>query len=161
MDSGNRTLSLKIIININWFMSKKYLILATIGLISLTAGSVLAHDWNGFGNSDPEQTAKHQQAMFEREANMFGISVESIKDYWAEGKTMKEIMEEVGISQEDLEAKMEQNRIQEMKSFVQILVDQGVITQDQADKRLDSFQNQPDRVPMNRNMGRGRMGFER
>jgi len=38
--------------------------------------------------------------MFENKAGLFGISVDEMKDYWAEGKNFKEIAEAEGITQE-------------------------------------------------------------
>lgn len=125
-------------------MKKRYLIPAIAGLTLLTAGSVFAHGWGGFNGSnglEPEQIAERHQVMFENQADLLGIDVATIKNYWAEGKSMREIMTGEGIDEEAFRAKMQEQKREEMRLFLQDLVDQGVITQDQANQRMDSMQN--------------------
>ena len=147
-------------------MRKKYLILTILTLILLGTGSALACGWGwfgGFGNATPDEIAQRQKAMFERQAQILGISVEEVKNYWAEGKTIREIMEERNISEEQIQARMKEIQLQEMESFLQTLVEKGVITQDQANKRLEVMQNQLENGKVGK-MGRGfprGMGFGR
>lgn len=141
-------------------MKKKYLILPILAFAFLIAGSVSACGFGGFfgwGSVDSEKIAERQQAMFERQAQILGISVEEVKNYWAEGKTMKEIMEEKGISEEQIQTRMKELRLQEIKSYLQTLVSKGIITQAQADKRFEMMQNWFE----NSKMGRGFKGFGR
>ncbi len=125
-------------------MKKRYLIPVITGLTLLTAGSAFAYGWNGFNglNSlEPEQIAERHQFMFENQADLLGIDIATVKNYWAEGKSMREIMTEEGIDEEVFRAKMQEQRREEMKLSLQDLVDQGVITQDQANQRMNSMQN--------------------
>ena len=142
-------------------MKKKYLVYTILSIVAfavLGAGIASACGWfGGFGTLSPDEIANRQQAMFERQAQILGISVEEVKNYWAEGKTMKEIMEEKGINQEQIQARMKEIQLQEMKSYLQTLVDKGIITQAQADKRLEVMQNQIE----NGKMGRGFKGLGR
>jgi len=127
-------------------MKKRYLIPAIAGLTLLTAGSAFAHGgggFNGLNSLEPEQIAERHQAMFENQADLLGINVATIKNYWAEGKNMREIMVEEGIDEETIESKMQEQRREEMRSFLQVLVDQGVITQDQANQRMNSMESGP------------------
>ena len=141
-------------------MRKKYLILAIFTFTLLGMGSALACGWGwfgGFSNTTPDKIATRQQTMFEREAQVLGISVDELKNYWAEGKTIREIMEEKGITPEQIQVRMKEIQLEEMKSFLQTLVEKGVITQEQADKRLQVIQNRLENNKLKRGfwMGRG------
>ncbi len=143
-------------------MKKKYLIYTILPVMAfavLGAGIASAHGWwfGGLGNISPDEIANRQQTMFQNEAQILGISVDEIKNAWAEGKSLKQLAEERGISQEQLQAKMKEVRLQQIKSQLQTLVEKGVITQGQADKRLQFMQNQPANGKHGR--GRGMLGF--
>lgn len=130
-------------------MNKKILSssIIALGLIAIVvAGSVSA---SGFGfrgerNIDPQEMAIRQQEMFAHQAEMLGINVDSVKAYWAEGKNMFEIAQELNISQETLDTKRKESRTKMMQERMQDLVSQGVITQDQANKRLQFMESQGD-----------------
>lgn len=127
-------------------MKKRYLVPAIAGLTLLTAGSAFAYGWGGFSGShnlEPEQIAERYQTMFENQADRLGIEVATIKNYWAEGKNLRDIMAEEGIDEETIENKIREQRSERMRSLLQILVDQGVITQNQADQRMNSAENKP------------------
>jgi hypothetical protein len=118
-----------------------YAILPVLGLALLGTGVVSAHGWLGkFSNLPPEEVAEHQSAMFEHKADLLGISVDEMKDYWAEGKNLKEIAEQEGINLEDLRVSMRETRMQHMQERLQSLVDNGVISQEQADQKLQFMQ---------------------
>lgn len=141
-------------------MKKKILMYAIIPALGFSAligvGAASAHGFFGmFNNLTPEQIGTQQQTMFQQQADILGISVDDVKNAWAEGKSLKTLAEEKGITQEQLQAKMKEARLQQMKSNLQILVSQGVITQAQADKRLQFMQNES----ANGKGGRGHGGF--
>jgi hypothetical protein len=125
-------------------MSRKivtYAILPALGLALLAAGYTSAHGLFGrFSDLPPEEVAEHQQTMFEKKADFLGISVDEIKDYWSEGKNLKEIAEDEGISQEDLQLRMREAKMERMQEKLQAMVDNGVISQEQADKKLQFMQ---------------------
>lgn len=139
-------------------MKKKYLIYTILPVIAfavLGAGIVSAHGWfGGLGNISPNEIASRQQTMFQNEAQILGISVDEIKNAWAEGKTLKQIMEEKGISQEQVQTRMKEFQLQQMKSYLEALVGQGVITQAQADRRLQVMQERLESGKTGK-MGRG------
>lgn len=148
-------------------MKRKYLIytiLPVVGLALLGGGIASACGWfGGFGNLDPDKVAERQQTMFQNQAQTLGISTDEIKEAWAEGKTIKEIMEEKGITEEQVRARMKELQLEQMKSYLQVLVEKGIITQVQADKRLETVQSQLENGKMGK-MGRGfhmGMGFGR
>jgi DNA-binding CsgD family transcriptional regulator len=126
-------------------MKKKYFIYAilpTAGLALLAAGIVSANGFFGFsGNLSPDEIASRQQAMFQQESQILGISPDQVKAAWAEGKTMKQIMDDNGISQDQVQQRINDMRTSQLKSQLQTLVDKGVITQAQADQRLATMQN--------------------
>lgn len=121
-------------------MSKKYFaysILPALALVLAGAGMASAHGWfGGFGNATPEEMAQHQETMFQNKADLFGISVDEIKDYWADGKNFKEIAEAEGLTQEELQNRMKEARQDQMRNHIQALADNGVVSQEQASKRL-------------------------
>ena len=117
--------------------------LATLGL--LAAGTVSAHGgmW-GFGNlATPQEKAQVQTQMFQGQADLLGVKVEEVKTAWAQGKSLKALATEKGISEAQLKEKMKIQREAQMKSYLQDLVSQGVITQAQADQRLKFMQDNP------------------
>ncbi len=136
-------------------MNKKYLaytILPALALVLAGTGVASAHGWFGeFGNATPEEIAQHQETMFQNKAELFGIGVDKMKNYWAEGKNFKEIAETEGITQEQLQERMMQARQEQIQNHIQVLIDNGVISQEQADKRLQFTE---ERIT-NDKMGRG------
>ncbi|MFA6495141.1 MAG: hypothetical protein WC246_02335 [Candidatus Paceibacterota bacterium] len=117
-----------------------YAALATLGTGILGAGVASAHGlfWNA---SSPEQIAANQLTAFQNEAAMLGISVDELKSEWAQGKSLIEIAQANGITKEQLQQKMKDARLAQIKTSLQALVTNGVITQAQADARLQSIQN--------------------
>ncbi|MBI4134493.1 MAG: hypothetical protein HY471_00075 [Candidatus Sungbacteria bacterium] len=67
---------------------------------------------------------------------------------------MKQLMDEKGITQDQTQARMKDTRLAQLKSQLQTLVDKGIITQAQSDKRLAAMQNQ-----IQNGMGRGHKGM--
>ena len=125
-------------------MKKKSLIIVpAIALFALLgASTVVAHGgFGGMWKSDPAAVANHWESMIAEQASILGLSADEMKSKWAEGKTLKEIAAEKGISEADLQAKMKAAREAEMKEQLQNLVSQGKLTQAQADARLKFMQS--------------------
>ncbi|MDO8509909.1 MAG: hypothetical protein Q7S24_02085 [bacterium] len=139
-------------------MKKKYFMVPAFAFLALFgAGSALA---NGGSNQvwklDPVKAVSDWTNRMSSDAGVLGISIDDMKNYWANGKNVAEIAKEKGISNADLQAKMKAIRIAEVKAQLQVLVEKGVITQAQADARLRFTQ---DNVGKKFNhMGRGRHG---
>ncbi len=130
-----------------------YAALPVLGLGLIGAGTASANGFGfGGGNMAPADIAARQTEMFELKAGILGISVDEVKNAWAEGKTIQKLAEEKGITTEQLQEKMRATHLTQMKSHLSVLVSNGVITQAQADKRLETMQNMP---AGGRNMGRG------
>ncbi len=119
---------------------KKYLLYgiipALLGVGGLTAAS--AHGTFGWrGQADPVGMATDQTQRFEQEAEVLGIDVEKVKEYWAQGKTPRDIIDELNLDETEIQNHMREIRQANIKEQLQSLVDQGVITQAQADARLE------------------------
>jgi hypothetical protein len=134
-------------------MNKKYLAYALVpmlglGIIGAGAASIAsAHGtgggmmgfggFGGFGQqATPAQIAERQTSQFQAEAELLGISVDEVKAAWAAGKNLKTLASKKGITAAQLKEKMQAKRQEMMKSHLDALVSQGVITQAQADQRL-------------------------
>ena len=127
-------------------MKNKYLIYAIIpvlGLGLLGASSVYAHGmfW-GAGNLSPDDLATRQQAMFQQQADLLGITLDQYREKWADGKTLKEIAAELSITKEQLAERLKKTQQDRLSAQLKILVDKGVITQAQADRRLQFLAQQ-------------------
>ena len=117
---------------------KVYIVLAALPVILvsvLAINFVSAHGWFKISS---ENAAEHKSVMFEQKAALLGISVEEMKNAWAEGKNFHEFMEESGLTKEDLKARMKESMEARMAEHLQSLVDDDVITQEQADQRSES-----------------------
>ncbi len=133
-----------------------YAALPIIGLGILGYGTASAAGWGmGMGRMDPEQFVSAQQSKFQAEAELLGVSVDEVKNAWANGKTLLEIAKEKGVTQEQLQVKMKEVRLKQMKDSLQTLVDKGVITQAQADQRLKFMESN---MGNGKKAGRGMMG---
>lgn len=139
-------------------MSRKiitYTILALAGIGFIGASTALAHGFGfgwGMGSiSLDELTARHQQ-MFEHQAKILGISVDEVKNAWAENKNMSQLIKERGLDINKIQERARELRLEQIKTQLQNLVSKGVITQAQADKKLQSMQNQQNIE--------GKMGFK-
>ncbi len=159
-------------------MKKKYLVYAILPVIALAIFAALsstrasAHDLRGglggvigwFGiPSNPlthEQTAQMQEQMFESKAQILGISVDEVKAAWAQGKSPRDLIEEKGLNQEEIQARAGEAVKQRLAEHLQVLVDQDVITQAQADQRLQFMQDRLQSGMGHMGMGMG-MGFLR
>ena len=134
--------------------------LPLLGLAFMGANLASAHGWFSGGLS-PDEIATHQQSMFDAQATMLGISVDELKDKWAEGKTLHEIAEEKGITAEQLRERMMLAKKDQLKAHLQTLVEKGIITQAQADKRASVMEQrlQSGTFKQGRHMMHGFMGF--
>ena len=137
-----------------------------LGALFAGVGSASAHGmfgggWGGFGaDFNADQFATRQQTMFQQEADLLGVSVSDVTQAWVDGKSFQDLATEKGVTSEQIKAKMQTKRVQDMKTGLQALVSKSIITQAQADKRLQIVQAQMNNQaaknrPMGRRMGRG------
>jgi len=148
-------------------MKKKYLVLAIIPVIALVilgTNIASAHGWFGFqglgmmaSSATPDQIAQNQQTQFQNIATLLGINVDKVKDGWAQGKTISQIAQNNGITGDQLKQKMTDAKNQQLKDYLKTLVDKGVITQAQADQRLQFMQQHTQKGKMGKGWGFGKM----
>lgn len=134
----------------------KYVILPALALTLLGGGAVAeAHGlWGGFkSHLSPQEQATRQSEMFQEKANMLGVSADEIKNAWAQGKGLLDLAKEKGITEEQLKAKMQEARKQQIQEHLKVLVGQGVITQAQADQRLQFMESMAQKKPDQRFKG--------
>lgn len=147
----------------NRFAYRLVPVLSLLGLLGATAVSAhgLFGDGFGFGSTaTADEIATRQQTMFQTQATLLGISIDDVKNAWADGKSIRELITEKGIKPADVQARMKDARANQLKSQLALLVSKGVITQSQADKRLQAAQNQSQQPGMGRG-GKGMMGWRR
>lgn len=149
-------------------MKKRLLAYSSITLAAaallLGVNYVSAHGFYGFfggSTATPEQIASRQQTAFQNEAALLGISVDEVKNAWAEGKTLQQLAQDHGITADQLQQKLKDYSLQQIKDQLQTLVSQGVITQAQADQRLQFIQNNQNKTGKMGHRGGGMMGFYR
>jgi hypothetical protein len=113
-------------------------VIAGVALAAASGGAVFAQGW-GFGlgnNATPEEIAQQQTERFQEQASLLGATVNEVKDAWAKGQTVEELANAKGITDEQLQEKMQAARKTEMQARLKTLVEKGVVTQTQADQRL-------------------------
>lgn len=137
-------------------------LMVALGLGVYTGANVLAanaHFGGIFGGpqASQQEIASQQQIMFQQQADLLGIGIDEVKDAWAQGKSMQELAEEHGITAEELRQKIRTQREGAIKVHLQALVEQGVITQTQADQRLTAMQSAKIRGGIGIGIGVGQM----
>lgn len=128
-------------------MNKKILLsLLILGfLITVGVNSALAEGWfRNKENFDPEERVAMRGEMFQSKADLLGISLEQMKEYWSEGKDIKEIAKEMNISEEELQLKIQESHKVRMTEHLNLLVERGRITQEQADAKFTYMQERMD-----------------
>ena len=140
-------------------MKKKYLAYALIPAAAAAFWGVSVASAHGWGLGGPAATPTEQAsrftAMVQQQSSLLGMTEAEVKQAWAEGKTMEEMATAKGLTQEQLRAKMEVTRVAQQKEHLQALVDQGVITQAQADTRLKAMEQMKGQIKKGRGMRRG------
>lgn len=129
-------------------MKKKYILIVPafmlLGLLGVGSASAYGGGLGMMGkfnpNTDPATSVKNWSEQLAQKANILGVSVEDMKNYWVAGKNVKDIAKEKGISEADVQTKMRAARETEMKAWLQSLVTNGQLTQAQADARLKFMQ---------------------
>jgi hypothetical protein len=139
-------------------MNNKYKIAfyaLSAALPAIIAIPVFANMSGNAVDSSPAEIAARQQAAFQNEADILGIGVDAVKNFWAQGLTLQQMARQQGISDTDLQTKLRDARVKRTQADLQALVSQGVITQAQADSRQQAMQNKMNSMMQN---GDGMMG---
>lgn len=140
-------------------MKKQYLAYAMVPVLSLGllgAGAASAHGWfGGWGSVSSDDIVARQEVMFQQQADLLGISVDQFKEKWADGKSLQEIAKELGMTQEQLRERILNAEKEKLKAQLQALVNKGIITQAQADRRLQAMEQRFNGAKLGWGRGRG------
>lgn len=126
-------------------MKKYYLfIIPLLGFLTL-GGIGIASAHGGWGMTgtvlDPQIFSQHWSEKISQQATVLDITIDEMKSYWSQGKTLWDIAKEKGISDANLQARLKAQHEEQLKKSLQVLVDKGLITQAQADARLKVIQD--------------------
>src|SRR3989344_1945514 len=119
-------------------------ILAFSLVFSLGASQVSAF-WGG-NRISTEERVTMQTTMFEEQAKLLGLTTDEVKNAWANGQNIWELAKAKGITEEALKAKMQTLHQERITEELKALVDKGVITQAQADARLNHVKTMQDKM---------------
>ena len=112
----------------------------SIAALGIMSASAMGFPGMGGNNLTPDEIATRQGVMFQQQASLIGVSVDDVKNAWAQGKSLSTLAAEKGITQAQLQAAMKTARDNQAKTQLAALVTKGVITQAQADQRLATMQ---------------------
>lgn len=110
----------------------------------------------GFAKLTAEEVATMQANMFEEQALILGISSSEVKEAWSKGINFIELAKSKGISEETLKEKMKVQAETKMKENLQSLVSKGIITQAQADARLNFMKDKMTKMGEKAGKGKGK-----
>jgi len=111
-------------------MKKVFIMTAAVVIVASAAGVALANIGSEFSNME-----KHQ-VMIEKKAEILGLDAEELASKLAEGKTFRDMSEDKGVTGEGFVEK----KFNWMQQRLDVLVERGRITSEQADEKLASIQ---------------------
>lgn len=123
-------------------MSKRAAMYAAVPAVVIGlafAPTAFAHGFGGFMAIAPEDAAKRHAQVFQQHATTLGLPVDVLKDGWADGKSIREIATASGLADAQVSERLAAAYKAHMKAQVQAMVTSGVITQAQADRRLQAL----------------------
>lgn len=144
-----------------------YTLFSILGL-GILGGVASARGFGGFGGpgfmvkiagGTPEEIVAHHAEMFQHQAEIFGLSVQEVKDAWADGKNLFEVAKAKGITAEEIQKRMEEKHKAEMRARLQTLADKGVISQDQMNRHLAVMETRAGKMGGKKIIHRGFGGF--
>jgi DNA-binding phage protein len=138
------------------YKTAAYAMMPVLGFGILGANPASAQGMMGIITQTPEQIADRQSTFFQQEATILGVSVDEVKAAWAAGKSMKQLATEKGLTQEQIQTRLKDAATVQLKTQLQALVDQGIVTQAQADARLQFMQT---KIANSKSGKHGMMGF--
>lgn len=116
-----------------------YAVLAT-GVLGMSGSAIAASPTPKTHQASTSQKwTANKEARLEKLATLLGIPAEDLKTRLAGGKTIPQIMGDLGVNQEVLHTKMMDELKQTLKTRLQEKVAKGEITQQQADEKLQKM----------------------
>ncbi len=104
-------------------------------------------------------SAQDLNSRFQRDAKILGVTVDEVKNAWVEGKSIFDLAKDKGISEATLQANMKLAKETEMKAKMAELVNAGVITQAQADKKIANMQTKQAESKQSGKMMKNKKGY--
>ena len=91
---------------------KKAGALSALGIVALGVMSVSAMGMGGMtgmmgGSLTPDEIATRQGVMFQEQATLIGATTDEVTSAWAEGKDFKTLAKEKGVTEAQLQAKLQ------------------------------------------------------
>lgn len=90
-------------------------------------------------NANPEIYSQQLQNKFEYWSQISGIDINKIKNYWAQGKTFREMLDLEKVDLNNVQERNREYRLNQLKTNLQEMVKKGIITQEQANQRLEFY----------------------
>jgi membrane-bound lytic murein transglycosylase B len=124
-----------------------------LGLASFASAAEISHPlalrghaWGfHFMKKDPSNVSQKADHL-EKMASLFGISAQDLQNRLSQGKTIGDVIKDLGISPEQTQEKMKAEHakhLEEMKAAIQKQVQEGKLTQAEAEKRLAHLEHPP------------------
>ena len=130
-------------------MSKKYLIviggllaaLLVVGVVGATSAFAQGPDNPGFGMMGHGHGFGFGDDELEAAAGVLGMTTVEVKAAFEDGKTLQDLADEAGVDIEDVHAAIQAVHETEMRERIAQQVEDGTITQAQADWMLEGLNN--------------------
>ncbi|MGC8775876.1 MAG: hypothetical protein ACP5QN_00995 [Minisyncoccia bacterium] len=127
-----------------------FLIFSALGFLNLAEAQGFGGGMSlGMGIVNNNDFTSFMQQKFELWSKILNIPVDQVKQYWAEGKNLNDMIKDLNLNLTDVSNRMNQIRLENWRHNLQKLVDSGIITQDQMNSRLQFIQNN-----LSKNLGR-------
>ena len=118
-------------------MDKKVLIYAFALLIVAGGVGIVGAGAHIRGDFDfTKDRGERFEKMLDHKATLLGLTTEELKAELESGKTFKEIVEDQGLTKEDLKSQFQQYKLTKIEDHLSQAVADGELTQEEADEKL-------------------------
>ncbi len=121
-----------------------YALLSATAITLIGSGIVYAQgpqSWFWAQEIAEDSIVKHQEIL-EHKAQIMGISTEEMQENWQENKRFGKFAEDYGLDREEIMEKMAEARRNNLQERLKALIESGVISQEQADQRMEAMQDE-------------------
>jgi len=120
-----------------------FLVFGTLGFLNLAEARGFGGGMFGMGimNQNNPDFSPLMQQKFDLWSKILGISVDKVKNYWAQGKNLNDMIKTENLNLTDVQNRMKQIKLDNARQNLQKLVDSGIITKDQMNQRLEFMKN--------------------
>src|SRR3989338_1469983 len=109
VDTGASTAGVRCTHHVFSTMSKRAAMYAAVPAVVLGlafAPAAFAHGFGAFGMRNPEEAAQLQARVFQQHAAALGLSVDVLKEGWADGKSIREIAVAHGLTDAQVQERL-------------------------------------------------------